>query len=113
MRKVWGSAVAIAILWTIPFAVAQAPKTIVVHAGHVLDVKSGKMLADQTLVIEGGKIVSIGPADAKTAIDAQRIDLPDATILPGLIDAHTHLTMNPEFGYETLRISVPREALIG
>ena len=112
MRKVWVSWVAIAILWASPFAVAQAPKRIVVHAGHVLDVKSGKMLADQTLVIEGGKIVSIG-VDANSATDAQRIDLPNATILPGLIDAHTHLTMNPEFGYETLRISVPREALIG
>jgi imidazolonepropionase-like amidohydrolase len=34
-------------------------------------------------------------------------------VLPGLIDAHTHLTFNPRFGYDTLAISVPREALIG
>src|SRR4051794_16812580 len=80
----------------------------------MLDVKSGKFLSDQTLVIEDGKIVSAGPAaDAKIAADAVRIELPNATILPGLIDAHTHITMNPQFGYETLAISVPREALIG
>ena len=41
-------------------AIAQTPRHVDLHAGHVLDVKSGKMLADQTLVIEDGKIVSIG-----------------------------------------------------
>src|SRR5581483_2460633 len=50
---------------------------------------------------------------AKPAVNAVRIELPNATILPGLIDAHTHITMDPNFGYETLGISVPREALIG
>ena len=76
--------------------------------------KTGKTLTDQTIVIEGAKIISIGAtADAKVPADATRIELPNATVLPGLIDAHTHLTMNPQFGYETLAISVPREALIG
>lgn len=94
--------------------VAQSPNRMVVHAGHVLDVKSGKTLSDQILIIENGKIVSSGPAaEAKVPSDAVRIELPNATILPGLIDAHTHLTMDPKFGYETLAISVPREALIG
>jgi imidazolonepropionase-like amidohydrolase len=93
---------------------AQTARHVVVHAGHVLDVKPGKMLADQTVVIEDGKVLSIGSAsDAKTSADAIRIDLPNATILPGLIDAHTHLTMDPQFGYESLAISVPRQALIG
>jgi imidazolonepropionase-like amidohydrolase len=93
---------------------AQTARHVVVHAGHALDVKSGKVLADQTVVVEDGKVVSIGSAsDAKTSADAIRIDLPNATILPGLIDAHTHLTMDPQFGYESLAISVPREALIG
>ena len=86
----------------------------ILHAGHVLDVKSGKMLADQTLEIENGKIVSmVASAEAKPSSDAVRIDLPNATILPGMIDAHTHLTIDPVFGYEQLAISTPREALIG
>ena len=94
------------------YSLAQAPHRIAIHAGHVLDVKTGKLAADQTVIIEGGKIVSIGPA-AEVKGDAVRIDLPNATILPGLIDAHTHLTMEPRFGYERLAISTPREALIG
>lgn len=93
---------------------AQTPRDVVLHAGHLLDVKSGKTLNDQTIVIENGKIVSSGAAAAaKVPADAVRIELPNATVLPGLIDAHTHLTMDPKFGYETLAISLPREALIG
>jgi imidazolonepropionase-like amidohydrolase len=92
----------------------QASRSIVLHAGHALDVKTGKLLADQTFVIEDGKIVSAGAsAETKAPADALRIDLPNATVLPGLIDAHTHLTMDPKFGYEELGISVPRETLTG
>ena len=90
-------------------------KHVVVKAGHVLDVKTGKTLNNQAIVIEGDKIVSVGPAaDAKVPPDATMIDLPNATVLPGMIDAHTHLTFNVnDVGYEGLGISVPREALIG
>lgn len=92
----------------------QSSRNVVIHAGHVLDVKTGKLLLDQTLVIEDGKVVSVeASAEAKAPADALRIDLPNATILPGLIDAHTHLTSDPRFGYEELGISVPRETLIG
>ena len=85
-----------------------------IHAGHVLDVKTGKMLSNQTVVIEDGKILRVEAADeTKASADVLRIDLPNATLLPGLIDAHTHLTMDPTFGYEELGISIPREALTG
>ena len=95
-------------------ATAQTPRHVVVHAGHILDPKSGKLLPDQTVEIEDGKIVGVsGAPGAKIPADAVRIDLPNATLLPGLIDAHTHLTMDPRFGYETLAISVPRQALTG
>jgi len=87
---------------------------VAVHAAHVLDVKSGKTLNDQVIVIEDGKITSVGTgAQANVPSDAVRVELPNATVLPGLIDAHTHLTMDPKFGYERLSISVSREALIG
>jgi imidazolonepropionase-like amidohydrolase len=95
-------------------SLAQSQRHVAVHAGHVLDVKSGKTLSNQILIVENGKIISSAAAsDAKVPSDAVRIELPNATVLPGLIDAHTHLTMDPQFGYETLAISVPREALIG
>jgi imidazolonepropionase-like amidohydrolase len=92
----------------------QSSKTIAIHAGRVLDVRTGKMQLDQTIIIEEGKIARIGASAEVTApADATLIDLPNATVLPGLIDAHTHLTMDPKFGYEELGISVPREALTG
>jgi imidazolonepropionase-like amidohydrolase len=90
------------------------PRRTVIRAERVLDVKTGQTLRDAAIVIEGEKIVSVGPASAvPPATDAMVISLPAATVLPGLIDAHTHLTFNPSFGYEMLGISVPREALIG
>jgi imidazolonepropionase-like amidohydrolase len=89
------------------------PRT-VVRAGKLVDVKSGKLLANQAIVIEGGKIVSVGPvADVKAMPADKVVDLPNATVLPGLIDVHTHLTGDPSFGYEELGISIPREALTG
>jgi imidazolonepropionase-like amidohydrolase len=106
--------VTVAVFAAATHATAQTSRHVAVHAGHLLDVKSGKTLSDQILLIEDGKIVATrGAADAKVPADAVRIELPDATILPGLIDAHTHLTADPKFGYETLALSVPREALIG
>jgi len=112
MRKALGVLV-VAQLW-LSIGVMGQTHHVAVHATHLLDVKSGKTLDDQTIVIEAGKIVSVGATvEAKVPADAVRIDLPNATVLPGLIDAHTHLTMDPKFGYERLVISVPREALIG
>jgi len=114
MRKACTTAVAVVSFCLGTQGIAQTSRHVVVHAGHLLDVKSGKLLADQTLVIDDGRIVSSGAAaEAKVPADAIRIELPNATVLPGLIDAHTHLTMDPKFGYERLAISVPREALIG
>ena len=96
-------------------APAPAPRRVVLRAGRVLDVKTGNLLTNQAIVIEGDKIVSIGAAaSAKADPNTQTIDLPNATVLPGLIDSHTHLTFDPkDLGYESLGISIPREALKG
>jgi imidazolonepropionase-like amidohydrolase len=91
---------------------APASKTVVVRAGHLLDVKTGKTLSNQAIVIQGDKISSVG-SDAQIPAGAQVVDLSNATVLPGLIDAHTHLTMTTNFGYSALAISIPREALDG
>jgi len=97
-----------------PQAAPAKPRTYL-HAGKLLDVRTGKSAADQTIVIEGDRIVSISagapPAGtAKTSI----IELPAATALPGLFDMHTHVTGTPEnFGYAELGISTAREALTG
>lgn len=114
MKKLFAAILAAALVCLGTLATAQTPHHVAVHAGHLLDVKTGKLLSDQVLIIEDGKILSSGSAtETKIPADATRIDLPNATILPGMIDAHTHLTMDPKFGYEQLAISMPREALIG
>src|SRR5450631_148220 len=93
---------------------APALKTMVIHAGHLLDVKAGKMLTGQTIIIQGDKITQVGAfGDQVLPKDATVIELPNSTVLPGLIDAHTHITFTPNFGYSRLAISVPREALTG
>src|SRR6266705_1755763 len=99
---------------------AKAPiqeplKRVLVRAGHLLDVKTGKILDNQAILIEGDKVVSVGPAPGNQATSgAITINLPNATVLPGLIDAHTHLTGDPKnIGYPSLGISVPRHALTG
>jgi len=101
----------IGLSWAQPPA-PPAPQTVVIHAGRLLDVKTGKTLTNQTILIRGDRIASVD-ADTQVPAGATVIDLPNATVLPGLIDAHTHVTMNPSFGYSMLGISVPRQALIG
>jgi len=107
--------VTVAVLALSALAGAQAaPKTVVVHAGKLLDVRTGQTLTHQAIVIQGERIVSVGPeAEARAPAGATVIELPNATVLPGLIDAHTHLTFDPVFGYSSLGISIPREALTG
>src|ERR1700716_1904777 len=91
---------------------SPAPKTVVIRAGRLLDVKTGKTLNNQIIVIQGDKIASVG-SGTQVPDGAQVVDLSNATVLPGLIDAHTHITMTTNFGYSRLAISVPREALNG
>jgi imidazolonepropionase-like amidohydrolase len=102
---------------TVSSVSAQTPasKRTVVHPGRVLNVRTGELRTNQAIVIEGEKIVQIAPSsEVKTVAGDTVIDLPDATLLPGLIDMHTHLTFDlASLGYQGLSISTAREALHG
>ena len=94
------------------FVFAQE-KTKAIKAGRLLDVRTGTVINNAVIVIEGEKIVAIG-ANITIPANAEIIDLSKFTVLPGLMDCHTHLTFNPgSLGYSSLGISVPREALYG
>ncbi|MFB3813655.1 MAG: amidohydrolase family protein [Terriglobales bacterium] len=114
MRKTLVRALGIVLLLGMLATAQQMPaQRVVVRAGRLLDVKTGRVLPNQQIVIEGDKIVSVSAA-VEGGPGTTVIELPNATVLPGLIDAHTHLTFNPgDVGYPGLGISGPREALIG
>ncbi len=76
-----------------------APRVIAVRAGRLFDSKTGQMLARQVVLLQGERITDVGPeAQVKIPAGAQVIDLSQATVLPGLIDAHTHMFNTPKPG---------------
>jgi imidazolonepropionase-like amidohydrolase len=79
-------------------AQTAAPQRTLIRAGHLLDVHAGKTLDAQTIVVSGDRIVSIAATASTPASPTDTvIDLGSLTVLPGLIDVHTHLTSNPDF----------------
>src|SRR5947209_9193679 len=89
---------ALSILTAGQLTVQSPPPITVVKASRLLDPRSGNVLAPATVLIEGGKIKEVGPpvrVQAKAPADAKVIDLGNTTLLPGLIDSHTHLLIDP------------------
>lgn len=64
----------------------------VVRAGRLIDVDSGQVRVDQAVRIDQGRIVSIAPWSAQAASHAELVDWSRFTVLPGLMDMHTHIS---------------------
>jgi imidazolonepropionase-like amidohydrolase len=94
---------------------SPTPNRILIRAGHVIDVRTGHEAADQTIVVTAGAIAGIAATAATPKGPQDReIDLRSMTVLPGLIDVHTHLTMDTNFDpYHELSTSIAKSALIG
>ena len=84
---------ALCVLLALPlFARAQqnSSSVVAIKAGQLIDVESGRALKNQIILIQNGKITAVG-SDTKIPEGAAVIDLSRETVLPGLIDCHTHL----------------------
>ena len=83
---------------TAAFAQEAKPKVIAIKAGRLLDGLSNTVINNAFILIEGDKIIAVGP-DVKVPAGAEVIDLKNATVMPGLIDCHTHVTSQPSDYY--------------
>ncbi|MER3428372.1 MAG: amidohydrolase [Pyrinomonas sp.] len=105
----------------VPLARGQEPEPHekLVRAGRLLDVRAGRLLEDQGVLIVGERIRAVGPyaeIARRASTDAQRIDLSSATVLPGLIDCHTHVLLqgdvtSADYDEQLLKEAIPYRAL--
>jgi len=106
---------ATAAMLALSLSATAADEVVAIRAGKLIDVVGGKVLADQTILVSGDRITAVGPSAATPVpAGARVIDLSRETVLPGLVDAHVHLTGDPhQHGYRSLGVSDIRAAMYG
>ncbi len=108
MRRLWFLAILASTLYA--QTVSQTP--IVLHAARLLDIASGSIVAPGEVLVEGEYIKEAGKSVTHPA-GAKVIDLGDATLMPGLIDAHVHLFLHPGAeDLQTVEESVPQRTIL-
>jgi imidazolonepropionase-like amidohydrolase len=91
---------------------ASSPRAIVLHAAHLLDVETGRTISPGEILVQGELIVEVG-SHVTHPHESQLVDLGDATLLPGLIDAHVHLFLHPGAeDLQTVQESVPQRTIL-
>lgn len=91
---------------------STASHPIVLHAAHLLDIESGKIVSPAEILVQGERIAEVGATVTHPA-GAEIIDLGDRMLLPGLIDAHVHLFLHPGAeDLQTVEESVPQRTVL-
>ena len=92
------SRIAAALLLICGAASAADADTVVVSADRMIDVIAGRVVDRPQITIVDGRITAVANQDAAVPAGARRVDLKGMTLLPGLIDMHTHITADPRYG---------------
>lgn len=117
MKKVLAILVVVfSLVNAIGFAQTKPPASVVlIKAGRLIDVRSGRVIENQGILVEGERIKSVGPLtsiERSAPASARIIDLSRATVLPGLADCHTHILLQgditaADYDEQLLKESIP------
>jgi imidazolonepropionase-like amidohydrolase len=89
------------------------PRPTVIKAGRLIDVRNGRVLTDQAILIEGERIKEVGSFNeiASKVASPRVIDLSGATVLPGMIDSHTHILLQGDITSEDYDVQLLKESI--
>ena len=115
-RRMLALVVCLSLVQAASFAQTNAPTQVVlIKAGRLIDVRAGRVVENQGIIVEGERIKTVGPlveVERNAPTSARVIDLSRATLLPGLADCHTHILLQGDitavdYDEQLLKESIP------
>ncbi len=121
MKRTLATIVVLSLLQTVALSqtATPAPAVTLINAGRLIDVRAGRVLENQGILVEGQRIKAVGPfpqIQKQAPSTARLIDLSRTTVLPGLADCHTHVLLqgditSADYDEQLLKESIPYRAI--